>query len=205
MTFTEASDAIAQAGPDAAFWIQGRDVVASKAPTKAVLNPRPSTTPVSIDPNAPITAWSDGACAGNPGPGGWGAVVFIDGDEIVLDGGDVATTNNRMEMLAAIAAIEAAPNGRRLILTVDSEYVKNGATQWLQGWKRRGWKTASGGPVKNPDLWVRMDAALTAHGNVEWLWCRGHSGTPENERVDQIAVAAKKRFGEKLRGGGETA
>jgi ribonuclease HI len=106
-----------------------------------------------------------------------------------------------MELLAAIAAIEAAPNGRRLVLTVDSEYVKNGATKWLQGWKRRGWKTADGGPVKNPDLWVRMDAALAAHGNVEWIWCRGHSGTRENERADQIAVAAKERFRSRILSG----
>jgi len=151
---------------------------------------------------SPAYAWSDGACSGNPGPGGYGAIIQVEGiDEIILDGGETLTTNNRMELSAAISAIEKAPADRKLILTVDSEYVKNGATKWMKGWKHNGWRTKTGAEVKNQDLWERMDAALAQRGTVEWLWVRGHTGNPMNERVDRIAVAAKNRFHNILRNG----
>ena len=146
----------------------------------------------------PTNAWSAGACSGNPGPGGYGAIMVVDGNEYEIDGGNTLTTNNKMELLAAISVVEAAPKDRLLILTVDSEYVKKGATEWLQGWKSRNWRTAGGKEVMNLDLWKRMDTALAARGPVEFLWVRGHTGDIMNERVDQIAVAAKERFHQAL-------
>jgi ribonuclease HI len=138
-----------------------------------------------------IFAYTDGACSGNPGPGGWGVVMIArDGDRVVktreLSGGEPLTTNNRMEMMAAIAALEAL--GRRTTLTIvtDSVYLRDGVTKWINGWKRNGWKTAARKPVKNEDLWRRLDD-LTAGHEIRWDWVKGHAGHPENERADELA------------------
>ena len=130
--------------------------------------------------------WTDGACSGNPGPGGWGVYILADGVEEELFGGEKATTNNRMEMTAAIVALEHLPEGAKIVLHTDSQYVKDGLTKWMANWKRRGWKTADGKPVKNQDLWERMDLAAKRR-NVEWRWVRGHAGNAGNERADSLA------------------
>ena len=136
-----------------------------------------------------VEIYTDGACRGNPGPGGWGAVLRYRGQEKDLSGGEAETTNNRMELMAAIQALETLKRPCRVHLTTDSQYVKNGVNQWLPNWKRRGWRTASGQPVKNQDLWQRLDAAASRH-QVSWHWVRGHSGHPENERADRLANQA---------------
>lgn len=136
-----------------------------------------------------MTLFTDGACSGNPGPGGWGALLRYGAHEKELSGGEPATTNNRMEMLAVIHGLEALKKSAQVRIYTDSQYVMKGMTEWLAGWKRRGWKTADRQPVKNMDLWQRLEAAMTPH-QVEWQWVRGHSGHPENERVDQLARAA---------------
>ncbi len=133
-----------------------------------------------------VEVYTDGACRGNPGPGGWGAVLRFGGTEKTLYGGEAETTNNRMELTAAIRALEALKRPCRVRLTTDSEYVKKGLTEWLPNWKRRGWKTTARKPVKNADLWRRLDAAAARH-EVHWHWVRGHSGHPENERADALA------------------
>jgi ribonuclease HI len=133
-----------------------------------------------------IEIFTDGACRGNPGPGGWGAVLRFDDSEKELYGGEKDTTNNRMELMAAIRALESLKRPCQVALTTDSEYVKNGITQWMHNWKKRNWKTASNKPVKNQDLWQRLDAATQGH-DIEWHWVRGHTGHPENERADQLA------------------
>jgi ribonuclease HI len=138
-----------------------------------------------------VEIFTDGACSGNPGPGGWGAVLRYKGVEKELSGAAPETTNNRMEMTAAIAALEALKRPSRVHLTTDSQYLRNGITQWIHAWKRRGWKTADGKPVKNQDLWQRLDEALKPH-RVDWHWVRGHAGHPENERADELARAAIK-------------
>lgn len=130
--------------------------------------------------------FTDGACRGNPGPGGWGALLRHNGVEKELHGGEADTTNNRMEMMAVIKALESLKRPCKLTITTDSQYVKNGITQWMKGWKANGWKTSNRKPVKNQDLWQRMDALLQQH-QVEWHWVKGHSGHDENERVDQLA------------------
>ncbi|WP_119165198.1 ribonuclease HI [Algihabitans albus] len=135
-----------------------------------------------------VELFTDGACSGNPGPGGWGAILRWNGHERELAGGEAETTNNRMEMLAAIHGLEALKRPSAVVLTTDSQYVMKGITEWLPGWKRRGWKTAAKKPVKNQDLWERLDAALQRH-RVEWKWVKGHSGHDENERVDALARA----------------
>jgi len=140
-----------------------------------------------------IFAYTDGACSGNPGPGGWGALLIArDGAEVVkereLAGGEKLTTNNRMELLAAIAALEALSRDSQVIVVTDSAYVKNGVTEWIHSWKRRNWRTAGGAPVKNIDLWQRLDAAQARH-SVEWRWIKGHAGHVENERADALARA----------------
>jgi len=140
-----------------------------------------------------IEIWTDGACSGNPGPGGWGAIVRINGDETELSGGEKATTNNRMELMGAISALESLPPNAHAIVHTDSQYVKNGLTQWIHGWKRNGWKTADKKPVKNVDLWQRLEAAANAH-TVEWKWVKGHAGDPMNERADALARAAIARL-----------
>ena len=136
-----------------------------------------------------VEIFTDGACSGNPGPGGWGTILRMGEKERELSGGEPATTNNRMELMAAIAGLEALQRPCRVRLTTDSKYVLDGATKWIKGWKRNGWKTADKKPVKNADLWQRLDAAHALH-KVDWRWVKGHSGHAENERVDELARAA---------------
>ena len=135
-----------------------------------------------------IEVHTDGACLGNPGPGGWGALLRWREVERELSGGEPDTTNNRMELMAAIAALEALREPCDVILTTDSQYVRQGIMDWLSNWIRRGWKTAGGDPVKNRDLWERLHAAAAPHA-VDWRWVKGHAGDPDNERVDQLARA----------------
>lgn len=133
-----------------------------------------------------VEIYSDGACRGNPGPGGWGVLLRYDGREKELWGGDAATTNNRMELMAAIRALEALKRRSRVRLYTDSLYVMKGISAWIGDWKRRGWRTADKKPVKNEDLWRRLDELAAKH-DIEWRWVRGHAGHPENERADQLA------------------
>src|SRR5271155_2015863 len=137
---------------------------------------------------ADVEIFTDGACRGNPGPGGWAAILRYREVEKELSGYDPQTTNNRMEMTAAIAALEALKRPCRVRLYTDSQYLRDGIVQWLRGWKARNWRTADKKPVKNVDLWQRLDAATTPH-QIEWLWVRGHAGHPENERADALARA----------------
>jgi ribonuclease HI len=138
---------------------------------------------------ASVEIWTDGACSGNPGPGGWGAILRFNGTEKELSGAEALTTNNRMELMAAIAALEALTRPCAVTLTTDSQYVKDGLTTWIHGWKRNGWKTADKKPVKNEDLWKRLDAAAAKH-KVTWQWVKGHAGHTENERADALARGA---------------
>jgi len=133
-----------------------------------------------------VTIFTDGACSGNPGPGGWGAILRFGDVEKELKGGENPSTNNRMELLAAISALEALKKPASVDLTTDSQYVRKGITEWIHNWKRNGWKTADKKPVKNADLWQRLDAALKPH-DVRWHWIKGHAGHAENERADQLA------------------
>lgn len=133
-----------------------------------------------------VEMYTDGACRGNPGPGGWGALLRYDGNEKHLYGGEKETTNNRMELMAAIIGLESLKWPCKVRLTTDSKYVKNGINEWMHNWKRNGWKTANKKPVKNIDLWKRLDEALTHH-EVEWHWVKGHSGHEENELADTLA------------------
>jgi len=136
-----------------------------------------------------VEIFTDGACKGNPGPGGWAALLRYGGKEQEISGAERETTNNRMELTAAIRALEALKRRCRVRVTTDSEYVKNGITVWLPQWKKRNWKTSGRKPVKNMDLWQQLETLTLAH-EVSWHWVRGHSGHPENERMDQLAVAA---------------
>lgn len=133
-----------------------------------------------------VDIFTDGACSGNPGPGGWGVLLRWDGHEKELHGGERNTTNNRMELMAAIVALESLKRAVTARLHTDSQYVKKGITEWIHDWKRRGWRTADRKPVKNQDLWQRLDAALADH-DIQWIWVRGHAGHPENERADELA------------------
>ena len=133
-----------------------------------------------------IVIYTDGACSGNPGPGGWGALLSWNGHEKELFGGEWDTTNNRMELMAAIKALESLKRPGPIALYTDSTYVRDGITKWIHGWKRNGWRTAAKKPVKNEDLWKRLEAALVGH-DVEWHWVKGHAGHPGNERADQLA------------------
>lgn len=133
-----------------------------------------------------VEIYSDGACRGNPGPGGWGALLRMQGTEKEIFGGEAATTNNRMELTAVIRALEALKRPSRVRLYTDSQYVQKGISEWIGAWKRRGWKTADKKPVKNADLWQELDA-LNAMHEVKWNWVKGHAGHPENERADQLA------------------
>jgi ribonuclease HI len=133
-----------------------------------------------------VTIWTDGACSGNPGPGGWGAILTCDGPEKDLCGGEQLTTNNRMELTAAIMALEALKRPCEIDLHTDSQYVKGGVTGWIHGWKRNGWKTSDKKPVKNVDLWQQLDAAAQRH-TVTWHWVKGHAGHEMNERADELA------------------
>ena len=135
---------------------------------------------------AEVTIHTDGACKGNPGPGGWGALLVCGEHRRELHGGEPHTTNNRMELTAAIEALAALKRGCRVQLYTDSQYVRNGITEWLPQWKRRGWKTADRKPVKNADLWVRLEEEIQRH-DVKWHWVRGHAGDPGNERADELA------------------
>ncbi|HZN86692.1 MAG TPA: ribonuclease HI [Burkholderiales bacterium] len=133
-----------------------------------------------------VEVYADGACRGNPGPGGWGALLVEGGKERELHGGEPATTNNRMELTAVIRALDALPRGSRVRLFTDSQYVQKGMTEWLAAWKRRGWRTADRQPVKNEDLWRALEEAARGH-QVEWHWVKGHAGHPGNERADALA------------------
>jgi ribonuclease HI len=136
-----------------------------------------------------VHIYTDGACAGNPGPGGWAAILVHGDTEKELAGGESDTTNNRMELMAAIAALEALKSPCRVDLTTDSQYVRNGMREWLPGWKAKGWKTADRKPVKNADLWQRLELAASGH-DITWHWVRGHDGHAYNERADKLAVEA---------------
>jgi ribonuclease HI len=140
------------------------------------------------NPLKTVTIHTDGGCEGNPGPGGWAAVLRFGGQVREVSGGDPATTNNRMELQAAIAALNALNQPCAVTLHTDSEYLRHGITQWLSGWKRNGWRTADRKPVKNDDLWKELDAAAARH-RIEWRWLKGHAGHADNERCDQLAAA----------------
>ena len=133
-----------------------------------------------------VELYTDGACRGNPGPGGWGTVLRFDGNEKELFGGEKNTTNNRMELMAVIRGLQALKRRCAVDVTTDSQYVKNGITQWIHNWKRNGWRTAARKPVKNDDLWRMLDEVVAQH-DVSWHWVKGHSGHPENERADELA------------------
>ncbi len=136
--------------------------------------------------NEIVEIYTDGACKGNPGVGGWGALLRTKGKEREMYGGEAHTTNNRMELMGAIAALEILSRPCHIRLHTDSKYVQQGISEWVHGWKQRGWKTASKQPVKNEDLWRRLDAAVARH-KIEWIWVKGHAGHPENERADVLA------------------
>ena len=136
--------------------------------------------------------FTDGACSGNPGPGGWAAILRSGGHERELSGGDAATTNNRMELMAVIEGLKALKNPSAVTIHTDSRYVMDGASKWILGWKKKGWKTADKKPVKNEDLWRALDDEMALH-SIRWIWVAGHSGHPENERADQLARDAIPR------------
>ena len=140
-----------------------------------------------------VSIHTEGSCLGNPGPGGWAALLRYGEKEREVVGGEAQTTNNRMELMAAIAALEVLTEGCEVTLHIDSQYVRQGITEWMPGWVRRGWKTAGGDPVKNRDLWERLHAATGRH-RIDWKWVKGHNGDPDNERVDMLARAAAERF-----------
>ncbi len=147
---------------------------------------------------ANLFAYTDGACSGNPGPGGWGVLLIArDGETVVkeraLKGGEQDTTNNRMELMAAITALESLSRASALTIVTDSSYVKDGITKWIHGWKRNNWRTAAKKPVKNAELWQRLDEAHARH-DVTWEWVKGHAGHPENERADELARAGMAPF-----------
>lgn len=143
----------------------------------------------------PVALFTDGACLGNPGPGGWAALLRWRGTESLLSEGEASTTNNRMELMAAIAGLEALKRPCAVVLTTDSRYVQQGIEQWVAKWRANGWRTAGKQPVKNQDLWQRLAAACEKH-RIRWAWVKGHSGHPENERVDQAARAQAERYKE---------
>ena len=140
-----------------------------------------------------VEIWTDGACSGNPGPGGWGTVLKYGGTLRELSGGETLTTNNRMELMAAIMALEALKRPCAVTLHTDSQYLKGGIETWMRGWKKNGWRTADKKPVKNIDLWQRLDAAVATHA-IGWRWVKGHAGDPMNERCDELARLAMAPF-----------
>lgn len=140
-----------------------------------------------------VEVWTDGACSGNPGPGGWGAILSYKGKERELSGGEALTTNNRMELMAAISALEALTRPCTVALHTDSQYLRQGITGWIHGWKKNGWRTADKKPVKNEELWKRLDAALGRH-KIEWKWVKGHAGDAMNDRADALARAGMAPF-----------
>lgn len=143
--------------------------------------------------NNTVLIYTDGACSGNPGPGGWGAILHFAGSEKELSGGEAKTTNNRMELTAAISALNALKRSCEVKVYTDSSYVKDGITKWIHGWKKNGWKTAARKPVKNAELWQQLLDALAKH-KVEWHWVKGHAGHPENERADELARQGMEPF-----------
>jgi ribonuclease HI len=143
-----------------------------------------------------VEIWTDGACSGNPGPGGWGAVLVYGEAKKELSGAEAVTTNNRMELMGAIESLEALKRPSQVRLHTDSQYLRNGILQWLAKWKRNGWKTADKKPVANVDLWKRLDDAQARH-TIEWVWVRGHAGDPMNERADALARSAAKQLRER--------
>ncbi|HEX5393556.1 MAG TPA: ribonuclease HI [Rhodocyclaceae bacterium] len=154
------------------------------------------TEALTENQNQIVDIYTDGACSGNPGPGGWGAILRLGAVEKEMFGGERDTTNNRMEMMAVIEALRALKRPVRARVHTDSQYVQKGISEWVAGWKRRGWKTADKKPVKNVDLWQALDQEASRH-DLEWLWVRGHNGHPENERADELA----RRGVEKARSG----
>jgi ribonuclease HI len=140
-----------------------------------------------------VEVWTDGACSGNPGPGGWGAILSFKGKERELSGGEAMTTNNRMELMGAISALETLTRPCAVALHTDSQYLRQGITSWIHGWKKNGWKTADKKPVKNEELWKRLEAALGRH-RIEWKWVKGHAGDEMNERADALARAGMAPF-----------
>lgn len=140
-----------------------------------------------------VEIFTDGACSGNPGPGGWGTILRAKGTEKELSGGQKQTTNNQMEMMAVIVGLEALTRPCQVTITTDSQYVLKGMTEWLSGWKAKNWKTASKKPVKNVELWQRLDKAAQPH-KIQWEWVRGHQGHPENERADKLAVSERDKM-----------
>ena len=151
--------------------------------------------PISSQTSAqPVIIYTDGACKGNPGPGGWGALLSQGGTEKEIFGGELGTTNNRMELSAVIEALAALKRPCRVTLYLDSEYVRKGITEWIHGWKARGWKTAAKAPVKNVDLWQKLDALVATSGHtIDWRWVKGHAGDPGNERADGLANKGVER------------
>ncbi len=149
------------------------------------------TAPISAP--KPVVIYTDGACSGNPGPGGWGAILTMGNHRKELQGGEANTTNNRMELMAAISGLEALKQRCTVAIFTDSVYVKDGISKWIHGWKRNGWRTADKKPVKNAELWQRLEAARAAH-DVSWHWVKGHAGHPENERADELARAGMAPF-----------
>ena len=141
----------------------------------------------------PVVIYTDGACSGNPGPGGWGAILMYGRHRKEIMGGEASTTNNRMELLAAISALDALTRRSKVELHTDSNYVMQGITEWIHGWKRNGWRTADKKPVKNLELWQRLEEARRRH-DVSWHWVKGHAGHPENERADELAREGMKEF-----------
>lgn len=141
-----------------------------------------------------VEIFTDGACKGNPGPGGWGALLRYGEQEKELYGGEANTTNNRMELQAAISGLESLKRSCKVVLTTDSQYLRQGIMSWMAGWKRNGWKTASRQPVKNQDLWQALDEQVARH-EIDWRWVKGHSGHPENERADQLANRGVEEYG----------
>jgi ribonuclease HI len=149
----------------------------------------------------PVVIHTDGACSGNPGPGGWGVILRYGDHEKTLSGGEANTTNNRMELMAAIMALETLRRPSRIELHTDSQYLRDGITRWIHGWKRNGWKTAEKKPVKNAELWLRLDEALKRH-SIEWHWVKGHAGHDDNERADELAREGMAPFKTARRNGG---
>jgi ribonuclease HI len=147
------------------------------------MNPRRPKAAASADM---VVIHTDGACSGNPGPGGWGAILAYGSVRKELNGGEAVTTNNRMELMAAISALEALKRPCRVQLHTDSNYLRDGISKWIHGWKRNGWRTASKDPVKNAELWQRLEKAIAGH-DIEWHWVKGHAGDPDNERADELA------------------
>ena len=153
-----------------------------------------SVSTVTRNPPQHIVIYTDGACKGNPGPGGWGALLSMGETEKEIFGGELGTTNNRMEMTAVIEALAALKRPCQITLYLDSQYVLKGITEWIEGWKARGWRTAAKAPVKNVDLWQRLDALLVSSGHhIDWRWVRGHNGDPGNERADALANKGVER------------